>query len=195
MGTGGPDPSILARLRSRLSSPRQLHSPPHASAAAAALPAGGRIRPASGVFGGLGLSDPAFLRNVLPPFEGGDLRVPCFPRVGGPEPRGGGKSRLRARPATDLRALRRSPPRGGRHSRDGPHACPDRVLGGKGRGGSRRAALPARNPPPPSRALAESLRGARRSAQPPSELRGRAQPAARGKRARPRASGRALRRQ
>src|SRR6266516_4697054 len=156
MGADRPDASIFARLRSRLPSARQLHSPPHASSAAGTLRTGERIRSPGGVLGGLGLPDPAFLRDVLPPFEGGDLRVPRFPRVGGSEPRGGGRSRFRARAPTDLRALLQPPPPGGRRSRDGPHARPDRVLGGKRRDGSRRAALSTRDQPAPSYALADS---------------------------------------
>ena len=97
VGAAAPHASVLARLRSRLPAPRQLHPASHAASAARALHRRRRLRREARVLGGLGLPDPALLRDRLPARARRDLRVPGLRSAGRRSvPRGGGPGRVPA---------------------------------------------------------------------------------------------------
>ena len=99
VGAAAPDASVLARLRSRLPAPGQLHPDSHAASAPRALLRRRGVRREARVLRGLGLPDPPLLRDRLPARARRDVRVP------------------------DLRGLRRRPAprsRRGRRRSSGP---------------------------------------------------------------------------
>src|SRR5262249_31556677 len=191
MDTARSHAPVLARLRPRLPAPRQLHPSSHTAHASRSLRAGRRFRPKARVLGRLGFLDPAFVRDRVSTSPGRDLRVSDLRRFR--RSRGRGRSRLREDSERDLRSLRRAAQSPGDGASNGPNARSDRLLGGTGRDLPGRAAVPAREPPPASRALEEGIVGARRRAPPAARAGDRAEPAAGGKRDRTRAGRRALR--
>ena len=164
MGAARADAPVLARLRPGLPRLRELHSDPHASASARAVPEGRRVRRGARVLGGLGLPDPIVRRDSVSPRPRGHLRVP---RLRGAVERAHARRRGRGgvpgRASKDLRALRGAPYRRGPGPRARPDAGADRRLVRAGRHLAGRAAVPPRVHAP---ARAIRSRVSRRSTRP-----------------------------